>query len=235
MSGTEQPATMTVVTIVSSNFLLRLGLQRIVETEQWIRLLGQNVHDGHIDEILRMEHPDIVIIDTENSVTAPDVIQKFKAADPGVKTILLSGLDDVECMRQAFLSGVDSIVLKVQPSAVLIATIAHLARSSKDVVLTLAGQPARPLPTIHTDLPTLSETTPAPTKQPDGLTERECEVVCLISEGLSNKDIANRLRISSITVRHHLPSIFDKLGVSNRQKLLLRAHQSGLTRPPAMA
>jgi DNA-binding NarL/FixJ family response regulator len=77
--------------------------------------------------------------------------------------------------------------------------------------------------------------TPTQAHQPDGLTEREREVVRLISEGLSNKDIANRLCISSITVRHHLTSIFDKLGVSNRQKLLIRAHQNGLTRPPAMA
>ena len=57
----------------------------------------------------------------------------------------------------------------------------------------------------------------------------------LVSEGLSNKDIADRLCISSITVRHHLTSIFDKLGVSNRQKLLIRAHQNGLSRPPALA
>ena len=234
MSGYEETTPATVVAIVSSNYLLRLGLQRIVEAEKWIRLVGQNVHGTDIDEILRNERPEIVIIDTENGATAPDLIQKFKAATPGVKTILLSGFDDVDCTRHAFLSGVDSIVLKVQPSAVLIATIAHLTRSSKEVVLTL-GQSARPLPTVQKDFPILNPALPTPTKQPDGLTERECEVVRLISEGLSNKDIANRLCISSITVRHHLTSIFDKLGVSNRQKLLLRAHQSGLTRPPALA
>lgn len=235
MSGTEEATTTTVVAIVSSNYLLRLGLQKIVEAEKWIKLVGQTVLGAHIDEILISERPDVVIIDTENSATAPELIQKFKAAAPGIKTILLSGFDDVECTRQAFLSGVDSIVLKVQPSAVLIATIAHLARSTQEVIVTLGGQAARPVPPAQKNIPTLSPTDPAQSKQPDGLTERECEVVRLISEGLSNKDIANRLCISSITVRHHLTSIFDKLGVSNRQKLLLRAHQNGLTRPPALA
>ena len=233
MSGTEE-ATTTVVAIVSSNYLLRLGLQKIVEAEKWIRLVGQNVHGTDIDEILSIERPGIVIIDTENGATAPDLIQQFKAAAPGVKTILLSGFDDVECTRQAFQSGVDSIVLKVQPSGVLIATIAYLARSPQEVIVTIGGQSGRPLPAIKTDLTSLSSPS-AHTKQPDGLTVRECEVVRLIGEGLSNKDIANRLCISSITVRHHLTSIFDKLGVSNRQKLLLRAHQNGLTRPPALA
>jgi DNA-binding NarL/FixJ family response regulator len=73
------------------------------------------------------------------------------------------------------------------------------------------------------------------TKSPAGLTEREREVIVLIGQGLSNKDIADRLCISVITVRHHLTSIFDKLGVSTRQKLLIRAHQYGLVELTASA
>ena len=60
------------------------------------------------------------------------------------------------------------------------------------------------------------------------MTKREHEIIVLIGQGLSNKDIADRLSISSTTVRHHLTSIFDKLGVTSRQKLLIRAHQHGL-------
>ena len=50
----------------------------------------------------------------------------------------------------------------------------------------------------------------------------------LVAQALSNKAIADRLCISSITVRHHLTSIFDKLGVKSRQNLLIHAHRSGL-------
>ncbi|MDQ3235875.1 MAG: response regulator transcription factor, partial [Pseudobdellovibrionaceae bacterium] len=77
--------------------------------------------------------------------------------------------------------------------------------------------------------------TPCQARWPEGLTERERDVVRLISQGLSNKDIADRLCISSITVRHHLTNIFDKLGVSNRQKLLIRAHQYGIAEQTAQA
>ncbi len=60
---------------------------------------------------------------------------------------------------------------------------------------------------------------------PNALTEREREIIRLVGQGLSNKDIAYKLSISDSTVRHHMTSIFDKVGVPNRQKLLVHAHQ----------
>jgi DNA-binding NarL/FixJ family response regulator len=232
MSGTDEKRTTTAAAIVTNNYLLRLGLQKIVENEPWIRLVEQAAHASNLDEILTSERPQIVIIDSEIESHVPELIQKIKAAAPRIRTILLTGFDDVECTRSAFASGVDGIVLKVQPSAVLIATIRHLAPR--------AGEVMRPIEkgAAHVKLdhsPAASKRALAPSKWSDGLTEREGEVVRLISEGLSNKDIADRLCISSITVRHHLTNIFDKLGVTNRQKLLLRAHQHGLTEPPALA
>ena len=235
MSGIVEIQTTTVVALVTTNYLLRLGLQKIVDDENWIRLVGQATHAGNLEEILTNNQPRIVILDAEIGGAAPDMIQKIKRVAPGVKTILLSGFDDTECTRQALASGVDGIVLKVQPSAVLIATINYLAASGGEVVLPFGHGPA-PLKLSHTPaISTPPPPTPALTKWSDGLTEREREVVRLISEGLSNKDIADRLCISSITVRHHLTSIFDKLGVPNRQKLLIRAHQQGLVGSPALA
>jgi DNA-binding NarL/FixJ family response regulator len=60
------------------------------------------------------------------------------------------------------------------------------------------------------------------------LTSREREIIRLVGLGLKNKDIATRLSITDITVRHHLTSIFRKLEVSDRQKLLILAHRYGL-------
>ena len=225
----------TAVAIVSSNYLLRLGLQRIAEAETWIRFIGQVAHRANLEQVLATDHPDIAILDTESDIAIPDLIELIKRAVPGIKIILLSGFDDVEQTRQAFASGVDGLVLKVQPASVLLATIAHLAKSDKEVVPSFKGQDSRSGFSPQTRAPSLVPRTSTQLKRVDGLTEREQEVVRLVSEGLSNKDIADRLCISNITVRHHLTSIFDKLGVSNRQKLLIRAHKDGLTRPPALA
>ena len=60
------------------------------------------------------------------------------------------------------------------------------------------------------------------------LTARERDIIRLLGQGLKNKDIANQLSISDITVRHHLTSIFCKLEVDDRQKLLILAHRYGL-------
>jgi DNA-binding NarL/FixJ family response regulator len=231
MSGIVDIGTTTVVALVTNNYLLRLGLQKIVDDEKWIRLVEQANRGGNLEEILTREQPHVVILDSDGGA-ASDLIQRIKKVSPDIKTILLSGFDDAECTRQAFASGVDGIVLKVQPSAVLIATINYLARAGGEIVLPIGNGPAQLKLSPTPAAPTL---TPAPPTRSDGLTERECEVVRLISEGLSNKDIADRLCISSITVRHHLTNIFDKLGVSNRQKLLLRAHQHGLVGTPASA
>ncbi len=236
MRETDADRTQTVVAIISSNYLLRLGLQRIVEGEPWIKLIGQAAHGANLDEVLANDHPTIAILDAENDQAIPDLIRNIKQAVPAIKIILLlSGFDDVERTRQAFASGVDGIVLKVQPSAVLIAMIVHLTKAPKEAPLSLTRLDGRSNLKSQTEFPTLVPLAPTQSKRLDGLTEREQEVVRLVSEGLSNKDIADRLCISNITVRHHLTSIFDKLGVSNRQKLLIRAHQNGLTRPPALA
>jgi len=64
------------------------------------------------------------------------------------------------------------------------------------------------------------------------LTKREREIIVLVSEGLRNKEIAERLFISDATVRTHLTSIFAKLNVPNRLKLIVYAYRHGLADQP---
>jgi DNA-binding NarL/FixJ family response regulator len=70
---------------------------------------------------------------------------------------------------------------------------------------------------------------------PRRLTRREAEIVDLVSQGLQNKKIAERLSITDTTVRHHLTSIFEKLSVTNRLELMRFAydgqHSSSIVRP----
>ncbi len=108
------------------------------------------------------------------------------------------------------LVSIDGIVLNTQPAVVPLATIDYLCRL---LTGTVGGDSARPAAPKYLDA---------------SLTEREQEIILLAGRALSNKNIAERLCISSTTVRHHLTRIFDKLGVTSRQKFLLRAHQHGL-------
>ena len=235
MRGVEERNTTAIVGILSSNYLLRLGLQRIVENEKWINLLGHVSNWTALEDMVVREKPHIMIVDTEMSKDVTDLIRKVKAAAPRIRIILLSGLEDPECTRQAIDFAVDAIVLKVQPSAVLTATIRYLTWPTGDQVQPMTENVTAQLTVNEESRSPVSRHKPTQTKWPDGLTEREREVIRLISQGLSNRDIADRLCISSITVRHHLTNIFDKLGVSNRQKLLIRAHQYGIEELSALA
>jgi DNA-binding NarL/FixJ family response regulator len=67
-----------------------------------------------------------------------------------------------------------------------------------------------------------------PTGKIAKLTKREREIISLVAEGLKNKEIADRLFISSATVRHHLSSIFAKLEIGDRLKLIVFAFRHGL-------
>ena len=66
----------------------------------------------------------------------------------------------------------------------------------------------------------------------ESLTRREREIVALIAEGLTNRELADRLCISEATIRTHLTSIFLKLDVTDRLKLVVYAYRHGLADPP---
>lgn len=220
------------IAIVSNNHLVQLGLQRLIETTNFIRVVGQTCSGVKAEELVLREKPQIVLIDMEPDVDVTGLIGKVKSALHDSKIILLCGFEDKERTREAFSSGVDGIVLKVQPTAVLIATIESLGLAQAEPVSCPTAVPAS---TVTGPPRSFHVSEPYPVKWPSALTEREREVIVLIGQGLSNKDIADRLCISGITVRHHLTSIFDKLGVTSRQKLLIRAHQYGLVEITASA
>ena len=232
MNGSKRKSAVTIA-VISSNHLVRLGLQQIVGTTPHIRLIGHARNGAEIAELIVREQPRVILIDMEPDVDVIRLIPKIREDAPISKIVLLSGFDDKERTKEAFLTGVDGIVLKIQPPAVLIAVIESLSQAAMDP----AGGKGMAEGALQssTRLPPFKDTEPPSLKWPDGLTEREREVIVLIGQGLSNKDIADRLCISGITVRHHLTSIFDKLGVTTRQKLLIRAHQFGLVELTASA
>jgi len=104
--------------------------------------------------------------------------------------------------------------LNIQPVEILLATVDYLRR--------LPGTSWRQERAGQTSSPSLHERLDSP------LTDREQEIALLVGQGLSNKDIADLLHISTITVRHHLTNLFQKLGISTRLKLLRWVHQKDL-------
>jgi DNA-binding NarL/FixJ family response regulator len=224
MNGTSTASLELTIGVISRQPLVWLGFQNMFERAEtpWFVL---HLHPQMMPGALWAgQQPDVVILDLETQRDAVGLIKQIRESAPNSKIVLLSGFAGQERMREAFACGVDGVILMVHPPAVVLATIEALCLPE-----THRGQVARHEAVCGGDQRTMSKRTvdskPLPPAWPDALTEREREVIELLTQGLSNKEIAYQLSISDSTVRHHLTNIFDKVGVPNRQLLLIHAHQ----------
>lgn len=234
MSDLERSHAPITMALFSRNHLLRLGLQAGINTQQHIRLIGEASSAWDAKKLLARETPQSLVIEMEPELDIMELVRTVKTFVPTIRIIALSDIEDTARMLGALASGVDGIVLTIQPAVVLLATIDYLCRLQAGTgwhARSEIGQLER-----HGTAGGRDGARPIAPQYPDrSLTEREQEIVLLVGQALSNKDIADRLYISSTTVRHHLTSIFDKLGVTSRQKLLIRALQHGLVEFRALA
>jgi len=226
------------VAIVSNNNLLRVGLRRIFEEHIGIVVVGEWSGGSTACNLITEQRPDVILVDIESDMKSAEAINDLRQKNPLSRIIVLSGWDELDRARQALAAGADEIVMKCQQPGVLLATVEHVRKGRKDIAIALTATSAQapntnPPPITNKVDKRKGAAEPAPCT--DALTDREREVIGLVGKGLSNRDIANGLCISETTVRHHLTSIFDKLGVSNRQKLLICAHQYGLVELTASA
>ena len=172
--------------------------------------------------------PDIILLDIDlDGTNALECLPALVKAAPRARVLVLTGLSDAGVHMQALRAGAMGLVLKEKAADVLLKAIDKVHQGEVWFDRATMGN-------------VLSEMSLGGGQGPDNpekskivsLTDREREVVTLIGEGLKNKHIAERLFISETTVRHHLTSIFDKLGVSDRLELVIYAYRHNLAQPP---
>jgi two-component system nitrate/nitrite response regulator NarL len=206
--------------------LIREGLRLIIENEPMMQVVGYAGDSTVGLEMVARQKPDIILLKL-NPAGDPgvDVIPHLLEAWNQTRIILMITTDDFQICTQAIQKGVLGIVQKQQPPGVLIKAIKKvyggevwIERSMMANLLKIISLAHRH-PVINPEIEHIKQ-----------LSDRERQVIQLIGLGLKNKQIADQLCISEVTVRHHLTSIFSKLGVSDRLELLVFAHRSGLTR-----
>ena len=167
---------------------------------------------------------DVVVIDIDGR--SNDLLTVLSPNLPrGTRIMMLGSVLDGETLALAFRHGVTGAVLKKDPPEVLLEAVRHVA----DGEVWLDRKATARLVDGLRDLP--SATSPE-AKRAQSITKREREVLTLVSQGLRNQQIANRLHISEVTVRNHLTSIFRKLKVTSRFQLAVYAFRHGLSKLP---
>lgn len=228
VSGSGSPIR---VLIVDDHTVVRYGLRMIIESRAGFQVVADVGSGKEALEVVANEPVDIVVLDLnlgdENGL---DLIAQLRAAQPDVRVIVLTAIADPMLQRSVVMAGALGLLHKSQTKDMLLRAIekVHAGEVWLDRVtiaeligqLSGAGQPA-PVDPEEAKI--------------RSLTEREHEVVKLIFEGCSNRQIAQQLSISETTVRHHLSSVFSKLEVSSRLALVVYAHRhkAMLDRHPA--
>ena len=198
------------ILIADDHPIFRDGLRKLLEAEPGFHVVGEAVDGAEAARLALELAPDVLLLDLAMPrVSGMEVLSKLTSLP--VLTILLTAAIDRGDVTQALESGVRGVILKESATQLLFECIRSV----------MAGRHWVGRETVD-DIADYLRRQPATTGQDTlGLTPRELEVVSAILDGSTNKDIARQFSISEQTVKHHLTSIFDKTGVSNRLELAL--------------
>ena len=189
----------------------------MLHADPLIKVVGEARDGMEALELARTLRPDILLLDLAMpNVAGMDALREMTSDNLETRTVVLTGLIDKRQVLEALQLGARGVVLKD-------AVVEHLSACIRAVMqgqYWLEGRPVQNLVQVLRDL--TAQTAPPP-RRTFGLTARELEVVTLITEGCTNKDIAKTFGISEETVKRHLTNIFNKLGVGNRLELALFA------------
>lgn len=169
--------------------------------------------------------PEVVLVDDmEQSIDAADLVRSIKAQAPTVSVIMLSLSMDPEWLDEVFDAGAAAVISKVTHPRSLGTLIretmdGHVVHIPADAVRPV-GKRVKSVGGDHSDG---AEAT---------LTTRELEVLQLVANGSSNREIARSLWVTEQTVKFHLANVYRKLDVGNRTQASHFAHVNGLVDPP---
>lgn len=215
------------ILLIDSQALFRAGLRLLMEREAGLEVMAEAGTRAEALAAAASAQPDIILIGLdEGNEEILDLIPELREAATRARLLVLSGTDDGELLQHSVLLGATGIVSKNDPVEVLVQAINKVRGGEVWLDGAIIASVLDEIPRVRGSR--LSEAN----GKINSLTEREREVVALIGEGIKNRQIADRLFISEATVRHHLTSIFAKLGVSDRFELTIFAYRHGLATPP---
>jgi two-component system, NarL family, response regulator LiaR len=207
------------VMIVDDHPLVRHGIKTVFEAYDDILLVAEAENGREAIKMCDKYMPDVVLMDMIMPVLdGVEATEQIIKNWPDVKIIALTSFNDEDLIRKSLKAGAVSYILKNISGARLVKTIKDVYKGK----LALSSQATKIL---------LSELREPPDKTIK-LTEREKEILALIVEGLSNKQIAERLFLSNSTVQFHVSNVLSKLGASKRTEAAYLALKQKLVKSP---
>lgn len=199
------------VLIADDDALIRDSLKMLLELEEDFDVLGVAVNGREAVDMCGRETPDLVLMDIRMPVMDGVLGTKMiKELYPEVRVVILTTFRDEEYIKEALKNGAEGYILKSQPADSIVECLRAVAKGNivleKDVASSLSSmiKEDRKVDLTHWQL-----------------SERELEVLGLVGQGLSNREIAEKLFLSEGTVRNYVTALLEKLGLRDRTQLAI--------------
>jgi DNA-binding NarL/FixJ family response regulator len=210
------------ILIVDDHTLFRTGVRKMLEAEADMQVVGEAATGREALEQARQLMPDVILMDIKMpGMDGIEATRQFTREMPHVGIIFCTMFEDDELVFAGLKAGGQGYIVKdADPDTMLraIRAVAHGECLLSSSVATKVMRQFAALPGEE----------PGTIALCDDLTEREIEVLTLVGQGLSNKEIAGQLVISEKTVKNHISNIFSKLHVCDRTQAALYAIRKGL-------
>ena len=217
------------ILVLDHHTLVREGLCRLIEGQLGMEIVGEAGSLNQACAIAAETNPDLILLELNlDGELELQIISDLLQVATQARILLVTGLNENQLFHQAVNLGAMGVIRKEESSQTLLKAIRKVH----------AGEIWLDRTTIANVITNLTRGQMHKKKDPEAgkigqLSEREREVITLIGRGLKNKQIAESLSISEVTVRHHLTSIYNKLEVTDRLELIIYAFQNNLAELPA--
>lgn len=196
------------VFLLDDHEVVRVGVRRLLEREPDLEVVGEAGSAATALEALDAAHPDVAVLDVRlPDGDGIDVCREIRSRHPEVRCLILTSFADDEALAQAILAGASGYVLKQIEGGELVSSVRAVASGrsliDKEIaarVLTMLRERA----TVH--------------EQAERLTPRERQILDLIAEGKTNREIGAQLYLAEKTVKNYVSNLLAKLGMGRRSE-----------------
>ncbi|EOT22652.1 hypothetical protein C805_03504 [Eubacterium sp. 14-2] len=194
------------IVIVDDHSIVREGLKQLLELDGDVEVIGEASDGVECLNLLKKIVPQVLLLDINMpNMNGLEVLERLKENNVDVKVVILTVHNEIEFLLKAVEMGIDGYLLKESDSAELKKAIFHVIEGETYI------QPSM-IPLLNSKMVERN----VDKEKIALLTKREMEVLKLLSVGLYNKEIGEKLNISERTVKNHISSIFKKIEVTDR-------------------
>jgi DNA-binding NarL/FixJ family response regulator len=212
----------TRILLVDDQRLMREGLRTLLELEQDFEIAGEAADGQAALESYADFKPDLVLMDIRMpGMDGVEATRRIRAQWPEARVIILTTFDDDANVFEGLRAGALGYLLKDLSGA----DLAHAIRTVMSGGALIEPSVAR---RVFAEFARLAPPHPARETLPEPLSERELDVLRLLAEGLSNKEIGQRLSLAEGTVKNYVTNMLQKIGARDRTQAALRAKTLGL-------